>query len=101
MSTLTLVELAQGITDEKIVELKGANGGWSKSSDIEEIFGFYNVFPDCVRIKPEPREYWIIPLVSHFGHMVSEVSPESRSRDDFLGGPYAFDETIHVREVIE
>jgi len=59
MENLTLVELAEAITDGKTIELEGAKKEhWRESAWLREIFDRYEHYPDSVRIKPGPREYF-------------------------------------------
>ena len=57
--SLTLVQLAQAIEDGKSTELKHG-GEWVVRGSVAEMFEYYFSFPDRVRIKPEPRVFWVI-----------------------------------------
>ena len=61
--SLTLVQLATAIEQGKTIELKvgGESIYWDKAIGGLAAFISWYRDPQCVRIKPEPREIWVSP----------------------------------------
>ena len=90
--SLTLVQLAQAITDgktletyNKILEVWGGPG----KTDIG-LMDLWFAHPDRVRIKPEPREYWMLGDL-HLLSLKDAQIERAKGR---------YEEIIHVKEVI-
>ncbi|MDB4261552.1 hypothetical protein N9878_01660 [bacterium] len=87
--TLTLVQLAQAITEGKTIE-GFVCGEWTTDILTATIFERWCLESTYVRIKPEPREYW----------MVSGHSFPSRKDAEIYRAQGRFESIIHVREVL-
>lgn len=81
--------LVQALAEGRVLQLN-YNGDWKDISDMEPIYpaNFY-------RIKPEPREIWVIESVdgSQNGHFISEFEANAFCRKGY--------KVIRCREVIE
>ena len=97
--SLTLVQLATAIEQGKTIEKDSAKDKWDEISGLESIFGFYELFPDSVRIKPEPREYWLIPYTDKLGYKVAST-PVSQWEPEVNVAGLNFAGIIHVKEVL-
>ena len=98
--SLTLVELAQAITDEKLIEFEDPidSGQWFTSlvSELKLSTIINMIKHGDIRIKPEPKEYWIVSWKHSLGdimqHDICELMPEAIPRGATVR---------HVMEVIE
>ncbi len=98
MKTLTLVELAQAIEDGKTIQITNSFGNWVDSRNASRIFGLFDFLPNGVRIKPEPREYWIYN--GKVFESVEEWEKYCRAKMPFPRVNPSLDSAVHVREVI-
>ena len=97
--SLTLVELAQAITDGKTLEKKKGGKWVEDDSGLESVFGHYELFPNSWRIKPKVKEYWLIPYRDKLGMMVA-TTPVSQWEPQMNVAGLHLDKIIHVKEVI-
>lgn len=77
--------LVQALADGKVIQYNDSEEGWMNRPCL-----LFDDEPDRYRIKPEPREGWIV--VTGPGALMSESAARCIS-----GGRY---EVIHVREVL-
>ena len=95
--SLTLVQLAQAIEDGKTIEVS-VGGGWFTSSKREILAAWCNG-SQFVRIKPEPREFWLVPYADKLGYKVCETHHSQWAPEVNVAG-INFAGIIHVREVL-
>ena len=101
--SLTLVQLAEAIQNDRAIEIKGGALGdvWT-GADLSPIclneirtwlkFGH-------VRIKPEPRELWLIPYTDKLGYKVCETHYSQWEPEVNVAG-LNFAGIIHVGEIL-
>ena len=89
--SLTLVELAQAIEDGKdILAYNKLLEVWGPGKTDIGLMDLWFAHPDRVRIKPEPREYWMLGGF-HFLSLADAQIERAKGR---------YEEIIHVKEVI-
>jgi hypothetical protein len=59
-------------------------GKWNDCTDL--VYAHWLDYPHLFRIKPEPRDFWLVPTTGNLNYVVHTVNP-------------SFFTAIHVREV--
>jgi hypothetical protein len=90
---MTLVELAQAITDGKITQADDVIEGWLDISPEDALYNFVRVGTSAIRIKPEPREYWLVGGAAGFTFLSLKDAQIERAKG-------RYEEIIHVKEVL-
>ena len=100
--SLTLVELAQAIEDGKTIQIELAGEWNSHKSKADAFIWFYKgkeTGEERVRIKPEPREFWLIPYTSKLGYKVCATHYSQWEPEVNVAG-LNFAGIIHVGELL-
>lgn len=97
--SLTLVQLATAIEQGKTIEVAGGDNVYREAEGLECIFGFYDNFPESVRIKKEPREFWLCDGIIYKSKDAVDMAIHSSG---LMCGSLALtiDSFVHVKEVL-
>jgi hypothetical protein len=83
-------KLVQAYADGKQVQFHLDDGSWDDLHDPD----FYAKTRDFYRIKPEPREWWVVPSVAHAARYKDEAEDLAEAMD------CPTTSIVHVREVM-
>jgi hypothetical protein len=99
--SLSFVQLATAIENDAEVQFLECEVWCQKNSvlamTISQVIDALD--EGLIRIKPEPREYWIIPYTDCLGHKVASTHPSQWEPQMNIAG-LNIDGIIHVKEVL-
>lgn len=85
--------LVQALADGRVIQRRDCGNDWADASELD-----FTWAPDRYRIKPEPREWWMIEITRDgicVGRYTFFLLAEAEQFSRDTGG-----ELIHVREVL-
>jgi hypothetical protein len=91
-----MIEVIQAHKDGKVIQLRGLQRDWidvPRTPDWD--------FPNIIyRVKPEPKEYWLVPYAGKLGFMVLDTDPKDLE-PKFYAGDLVISRVVHVVTVEE
>jgi hypothetical protein len=100
-----MIEVIQAHKDGKVIQVNtdgayssdGPNRGWLDAIERELMWNFEL---NDYRVKPAPKEYWMVPHADKLGFMVFGSSPKNLE-PDLYSVELDFANTIHVVTVVK
>ena len=100
--TLTLVQLATAIEQGKTLETAYPGGLWTPNSDTRYLMDAFLRDSSCVRIKPEPRRFWLDTNSGNYVEMITKnESPCVEYDSDKINPAHCIIVVELVKEVLQ
>tara|TARA_R110000764_G_scaffold40882_1_gene91455 strand:- start:3142 stop:3450 length:309 start_codon:yes stop_codon:yes gene_type:complete len=95
-----MIEVIKAHKDGKVIQFRPriVRGEWMTMT--KGVAPIWNFDMTEYRVKPEPKEYWLVPYVAMLGFMVFEYHPAILP-PEFNGAGLDFPNVIHVVTVVK
>jgi hypothetical protein len=92
-----MIEVIQAHKDGKVIQIRMANGGseWMRNDAPQ-----WNFFSAEYRVKPVPKEYWLVPYIDSHYFLVFDENPR-KLPPEFNGARLDFSTIKHVVTVVK
>jgi hypothetical protein len=95
-----MIEVIQAHKDGKVIQFMAKGGGVVEFNDRRRTDNHMDFINIDYRVKPAPKEYWMVPHADRLGFMVFGSSPKNLE-PDLYSVELDFDNTIHVVTVVK
>jgi hypothetical protein len=95
-----MIEVIQAHKDDMVIQRRLRVAIGAEFTDRTRTNSYMDFATFEYRVKPEPKEYWLVPYTHMLGFMVFDSSPKNLELD-LYSVELDFADTIHVVTVVE